>query len=86
MARVAAAAACAGVSRAAEAGGVKVDTVINTAVALVTTAILTGTWAIARKMYKVLYQRDALLAEVQQTLVELSDLRHGMLMQKAYEL
>ena len=45
------------------------DTVINTAVALVTTAILTGTWAIARKRYKLLNQRDALLAEVQQTLV-----------------
>ena len=45
------------------------DTVINTAIALVTTAILTGTWAIARKLYKLLNQRDALLAEVQQTLV-----------------
>ena len=45
------------------------DTVIDTAVALVTTAILTGTWAIARKRYKLLNQRDALLAEVQQTLV-----------------
>ena len=55
------------------------DTVIDTAIALVTTAILTGTLAIARKRYKLLNQRDALL-------VELSDLRHGMLMQKAYEL
>ena len=45
------------------------DTVIDTAVALVTTAILTGTWAIARKRYKLLNQRDALLAEVQQTLL-----------------
>ena len=45
------------------------DTIINTAVALVTTAILTGTWAIARKRYKILNQRDALLAEVQKTLM-----------------
>ena len=45
------------------------DTVINTAVALVTTAILTGIWAIARKRYKLLNQRDALLAEVQKTLM-----------------
>ena len=45
------------------------DTIINTAVALVTTAILTGTWAIARKRYKLLNQRDELLAEVQKTLV-----------------
>ena len=45
------------------------DTVIDTAVALVTTAILTGTWAIARKLYKLLNQRDELLAEVQKTLM-----------------
>jgi len=45
------------------------ETVIDTAVALVTTAILTGTWAIARKLYKLLNQRDALLAEVQKTLM-----------------
>ena len=45
------------------------DTVINTAVALVTTAILTGTWAIARKRYKLLNHRDELLAEVQKTLM-----------------
>ena len=45
------------------------DTVIDTAIALVTTAILTGTWAIARKRYKLLNQRDALLADVQQTLL-----------------
>lgn len=44
------------------------DTVIDTAVALITTAILTGTWAIARKRYKLLNQRDALLAEVKTTL------------------
>ena len=49
------------------------DTIINTAVALVTTAILTGTWAIARKRYKILNQRDALLAEVQQTLVAMRE-------------
>ena len=49
------------------------ETVINTAVALITTAILTGTWAIARKRYKLLNQRDALLAEVQQTLVAVRD-------------
>ncbi len=49
------------------------DTVIDTAVALVTTAILTGTWAIARKRYKLLNQRDALLAEVQQTLLAVRD-------------
>ena len=45
------------------------DTVINTAVALVTTAILTGTWAIARKRYKLLNQHDELLAEVQKTMM-----------------
>ena len=49
------------------------DTVINTAIALVTTAILTGTWAIARKRYRLLNQRDALLAEVQQTLLAVRD-------------
>ncbi len=49
------------------------DTVINTAIALVTTAILTGTWAIARKLYKLLNQRDELLAEVQQTLVAMRE-------------
>ena len=49
------------------------ETVIDTAVALVTTAILTGTWAIARKRYRLLNQRDALLAEVQQTLVAVRD-------------
>ena len=37
------------------------DTVIDTAVALVTTAILTGTWAIARKLYKLLNQREVRL-------------------------
>ena len=58
---------------AAEARGVIVDTVIDTAVALVTTAILTSTWAIARKRYKLLNQRDALLAEVQQTLLAVRD-------------
>ena len=58
---------------AAEAGGIIIETVINTAVALVTTAILTGTWAIARKRYKLLNQRDALLAEVQQTLLAVRD-------------
>ena len=45
------------------------DTVINTAIALVTTAILTGTWAIARKRYKLLNQHDELLAEVQKTMM-----------------
>ena len=45
------------------------ETVINTAVALVTTAILTGTWAIARKRYKLLNQHDELLAEVQKTMM-----------------
>jgi cystathionine beta-lyase family protein involved in aluminum resistance len=49
---------------AGEAGGVVVNTIIDTAVALVTTAILTGAWAIARKRYKLLNQRDELLAEV----------------------
>ena len=49
------------------------ETVIDTAIALVTTAILTGTWAIARKRYKLLNQRDALLAEVQQTLLAVRD-------------
>ena len=44
-------------------------TVIDTAVALVTTAILTGTWAIARKLYKLLNQHDELLAEVQKTMM-----------------
>ena len=44
-------------------------TVIDTAVALVTTAILTGTWAIARKRYKLLNQHDELLAEVQKTMM-----------------
>ena len=45
------------------------DTVIDTAIALVTTAILTGTWAIARKRYKLLNQHDELLAEVQKTMM-----------------
>lgn len=45
------------------------ETVIDTAVALVTTAILTGTWAIARKRYKLLNQHDELLAEVQKTMM-----------------
>ena len=40
------------------------DTVINTAIALVTTAILTGTWAIARKRYKLLNQREVRLGLV----------------------
>ena len=44
------------------------ETVIKTAIALITTAILTGTWAIARKRYRLLNQRDELLAEVQKTL------------------
>ena len=44
-------------------------TVIDTAVALVTTAILTGTWAIARKRYKLLNHRDELLAEVQKAMM-----------------
>ena len=45
------------------------ETVIDTAVALVTTAILTGTWAIARKRYKLLNQHDELLAEMQKTMM-----------------
>ena len=45
------------------------DAAINAAIALVTTAILTGTWAIARKRYKLLNQRDALLEQVQATLL-----------------
>ena len=45
------------------------DTVINTAIALVTTAILTGTWEIARKRYKLPNQHDELLAEVQKTMM-----------------
>ena len=49
------------------------DAAINAAIALVTTAILTGIWAIARKRYKLLNQRDALLAEVQQTLLAVRD-------------
>ena len=46
---------------------------MDAAIALVTTAILTGIWAIARKRYKLLNQRDALLAEVQQTLLAVRD-------------
>ena len=49
------------------------ETVIKTAIALVTTAILTGTWAIARKRYRLLNQRDELLAEVQKTLMAVRD-------------
>jgi len=49
------------------------QTAIETAIALVTTAILTGTWAIARKRYKLLNQRDELLAEVQKTLSAMRD-------------
>ena len=46
---------------------------LDAAIALITTGILTSIWAIARKRYKLLNQRDALLAEVQQTLLAVRD-------------